>query len=73
MSDNEFVFIIFSTDIIDGAIKFDKEEILDAKWFSYDEIMQMHSELRTYDWITNAITAVENNKIGNINIIRVIK
>ena len=73
ISDNEFVFIIFSTDIIDGDIKFDKEEILDAKWFSYDEIVQMHSELRTYDWITNAITAVENNKIGNINIIRVIK
>lgn len=73
MVDNEFLVIIFSTEIIDGDIKFDKEEILDVKWFSYDEIMQMHNELRAYDWITNAITAVEKNNICNIDIIKIIK
>ncbi len=73
MVDDEFLGIIFSTEIIDGEIKIDKQEILDVKWFSYDEIMQMHNELRSYDWITNAITAVEKNNIGDIDIIKIIK
>lgn len=35
--------------------------------------MQMHNELRAYDWITNAVTAVEKNNIGDIDIIKIIK
>ena len=73
MIDNEFLLIIFSTEIIDGEPKFNEQEILDLKWFSYEEIMQMHNELRSYDWITNAITAVEKNNISNIDIIKIIK
>ena len=73
MSDNEFLCVIFSTDIVDGTINFNKNEILDVNWFSYKEIIEMHDELRSYDWITNAITAVENNDIGNLDIIRIIK
>ena len=73
MIDNEFLLIIFSTEIIDGEPKFNEQEILDLKWFSYEEIMQMHNELRSYDWITDAITAVENNNINNIDIIKIIK
>lgn len=73
MIDNEFLLIIFSTEIIDGEPKFNEQEILDLKWFSYEEIMQMHNELRSYDWITDAITAVEKNNINNIDIIKIIK
>jgi ADP-ribose pyrophosphatase YjhB (NUDIX family) len=73
MVDNEFLLIIFSTEIIDGEPKFNEQEILDLKWFSYEEIMQMHNELRSYDWITDAITAVEKNNINNIDIIKIIK
>lgn len=71
--DNEWVSVIFSTDIIDGKIEFDANEILDVKWFSYDEIMQMHEELRSYDWITSAITAVEKNEICCMDVIKIIK
>lgn len=71
ISGMEFLGIIFSTEIINGDIKFDKNEILDVKWFTYDEIMQMKNELRVYDLITNAITAIEKNNIGNIDIIKI--
>lgn len=71
--DNEFISIIFSTEVIGGEIKYNPDEILDVKWFSYDEIMNMHDELRTYDLITNAITSVENNQEGNIELIKIIK
>lgn len=73
MVDNEFLLIIFSTEIIDGEPKFNEQEILDLKWFSYEEIMQMHNELRSYDWITDAITAVEKNNLNKIDIIKIIK
>ncbi len=73
LEDNEFVSIIFNTKIIGGELKYNKDEILDVKWFSYDEIMNMHDELRTYDLITNAITADKNNEIGNIGLVKIIK
>ena len=72
MIDNEWLLIIFSTEVIDGKIKFDKEEILDVRWFSYDEIVQMHNELRS-DWVSDAITTIENNNVGSIDIIKIIK
>ena len=72
IEDNEWLSIIFSTEIIDGDIKFDHEEILDAKWFSFDEIIKMKKELRYYDWIVDEIKAVENNTISSIDIIKII-
>ena len=53
--------------IVGGSVNYDKNEILDVKWFTYDEIINMNDELRSYDWITHAITAVENNKIDRYN------
>lgn len=73
IKDNEWVSVIFSTKIIDGEIKFDSNEILDVKWFSYGEIMSMNNELRAYDWITNSITNVENNLQAPLELIKVIK
>lgn len=61
--------IAFSTEIIGGEIAFDPEEILDVEWFTYGEILQMHDELREYDWVTNAISAVENNHIGHLKMV----
>ncbi len=36
--DDIFVSVIFATKVICGDIKFDPNEILDAKWFTYEEI-----------------------------------
>lgn len=71
--DTEILFVVFSTDIISGDIKFDENEILDVKWYTYDEIINMKDELRSYDIITNAITAVENNNILDKSIIKIVK
>ena len=73
LTDNVLIGIVFSTEIIDGEVKFNKSEILDVKWFSYDEIIEMHDELRSYDFVVNSISSVENNNEVNINLIKVIK
>ena len=73
MKDNTFIGVVFSTEIIDGEIKFDENEILDVKWFTYDEIINMYDELRAYDWVTDSITAVENNTESDINLIKIMK
>ena len=68
-SDNAWVSVIFSTKLLEDNIKFDTDEILDVKWFTYEEIMTMKDELRSYKWITEAITAYKNNKIVDIDTI----
>lgn len=73
LSDNTWVSIIFSTKLIDSNIKFDKNEILDVKWFTYEEILSMKEELRAYDWITNAIAAYVEKRIINVDVVKVIK
>lgn len=64
---SEWVNIAFSTNIISGEIRFDKKEILDAKWFSLDDIINMKQDLRDLDWMLKAIIDCENDKIIDIN------
>lgn len=64
---SEWVNIAFSTNIIGGGIRFDKKEILDAKWFSLDDIINMKQDLRDLDWMLKAIIDCENDKIIDIN------
>lgn len=73
INDKEVTAIVFSTEIIDGSISYNKDEILDVRWFSYEEILNMHDKLRSYDWITRAVISVENNTIKDINVIEKIK
>lgn len=69
MEDDELLGLVFSTEITGGEIKIDPREILDIKWFTYDEILNMKDELRTYNLIVNSITAVENNNTVSLDII----
>ena len=69
MEDDELLGLVFSTEIIGGEIKINPREILDIKWFTYDEILNMKDELRTYNLIVNSITAVENNNTVSLDII----
>lgn len=72
MQDNSWISIIFSTKLLEENIMFDKNEILDVKWFTYEEILNMKEELRAYDWITDAISAFVNNRIADIDIVKMI-
>lgn len=73
LKDDIFLSLIFSTKMISENIKFDTNEILDVKWFSYEEIINMKNELRAYDWITNGIKRYRDNKITDLDIINRIK
>ena len=47
LEDDLFVMIVFNAKLIKENIKFEKEEILDIKWFDYDEIVnKMDGDLR---------------------------
>lgn len=48
----------FEAKIIGGILQFPEDEILDAQWFSYDEIKAMKEQLRD-QWVLEAIEALE--------------
>ncbi len=52
---------IFEAKIIGGGLNFPKDEILDAKWFSLDELGKMKDKLRE-SFIYEAIERFENKK-----------
>jgi 8-oxo-dGTP diphosphatase len=49
----------FKANIIGGDLNYPKEEMLDAQWFTFDEIKKMKDKLRG-NWIINAIALLEN-------------
>ena len=67
--DKIFVGFMFSAKIIDENINFDKHEILNVKWFSYEELLTMKDDLRLYNWIINAIKSYKDNKIMDLHTI----
>ncbi len=48
----------FEAKIVGGELKFQQEELLDAKWFTFDEIKNMKEKLRG-NWIMEAISDLE--------------
>ena len=67
--DNIAIGIIFSTKIVGGEIHFNPDEILDAKWFTYDEILAMKSELRSADFLIGAINNLRSHRVAPIDIL----
>ena len=47
---------VFSAEIVGGKFEFPKDEILDAKWFTFEEIRKMKDKLRG-NWIIESINA----------------
>ena len=50
---------IYRIDCAAGDLKFDKSEILDVRWFSVDEILDMKDQLRKL-WVIDALNIKEN-------------
>lgn len=73
LENDVWMSVIFKTKLLQENISFDKSEILDVKWFTYDEILNMKTELRSYDWITNSIKALVENKVADIDLVKIIK
>lgn len=47
----------FEVKVIGGKLSFPREEILDAKWFTYEEIVAMEDQLRDAEYILSALKA----------------
>lgn len=73
LKDDIFITIIFSTKLINEDIKYDKNEILDVKWFEYDDIIKnMDSELRDLNFIKQPIINLKSNNIAPIEIVNIL-
>lgn len=70
LHDDVFVSIVFSTKLLSDKITYNHNEILDVKWFTYEELLNMKDELRAYNWIINSITALIENKVADIDLIK---
>lgn len=71
LKDKEFLSIIFSTKLIKENIKYNKNEILNVKWFTYDEILNMKDSLQSCNLIIAVINSYINKEITDINLIKI--
>jgi len=42
-----------------GELKFPEDEMIDAQWFTFDEINLMKDKLRS-EWVLETVTILEN-------------
>ena len=70
LKDNVVVSVIFQAKLLDNNITYDPNEILDVKWFTYEELVNMKEELRSYNGIISRITTLIENKAADINLVK---
>lgn len=73
MENDVFLSMIFTTKIVAENIIFDSSEVLDVKWFSYDEIVGMKDELRSPELVLGSIDNCRNNIVASLEMIQLIK
>lgn len=73
LEDDLFVMIIFTTEILKENIAYDKNEILDVKWFSYDEIENKINDKLRGSYIKDAVKNVRNNVISPIEVFNILE
>jgi len=72
LQDDLLVVIVFNAKLVKETIKFNKEEILDVKWFDYDEIInKMDNELRG-SYIKTAVINQRNKLTAPIDVVHVL-
>ncbi len=73
LEDDIFISIVFSTIVLSDNIKFDSKEILDARWFSYEELLSMRAQLRSEKLILGAINNLRNKLVASISIVEMLE
>lgn len=73
LEDDLFVMIVFNAKLIKENIEFDKEEILDVKWFDYDEIVNKMDSILRGTYVRTSIMNQKNNLIAPIDIVDILK
>ena len=73
LEDDLFVMIVFNAKLINENIEFDKEEILDVKWFDYDEIVNKMESMLRGNYARTAVINQNNNLAAPIDIVDILK
>ena len=73
LEDDLFVMIGFNAKLINENIEFDKEEILDVKWFDYDEIVNKMESMLRGNYVRTAVINQNNNLVAPIDIVDILK
>ena len=68
--DDNLVGILFSATPVSEEISFSQDEILDARWFSYEEIVAMRDrdELRDVPFVLGAIDNLRNGLVAPLEL-----
>lgn len=67
---SEIIWIVFKASVIKGNLKFNKGELLDAKWVSFDEFDEMpDSELRRKE-LRTVVNDYKTREIVNLDLVR---
>ncbi len=70
LEDDLLVMIFFNAKLINESIKFNKEEILDVKWLTYDEI---NKKMIRGSYVKKAIANYQNKLIAPIDMVDILK
>ena len=72
LEDDLFIMIVFNAKLISENIEYDKEEILDVKWFDYDEIVNKMDDILRGNYVRTAVINQKNNLIASIDIVDIL-
>ena len=73
MENTTFLLITFTTELLEENISFNKEEILDVRWISKEELKNMTSEnLRNEKLIKRTLEMLEENRKYPLDVIEVL-
>ena len=73
LENTTFLLITFTTELLEENISFNKEEILDIKWFSKEELKNMTSEnLRDEKLTKRTLEMLEENRKYSLDVIEVL-
>ena len=64
--------IVFNAKLIKESIKFDKEEILDVKWFEYDDIVNKMDDMLRGRYVRTAVMNQKKKLVASINILSIL-
>lgn len=64
--------IVFNAKLIKENIEYDKEEILNVKWFAYDEIVNKMADKLRGSYVKKAVYNQKNNLIAPIEIVNIL-
>lgn len=73
LENTTFIIITFTTELLEEKISFNKEEILDVKWISKEELENMNNEnLRDEKLIKRTLELLKENKLYPLDTIEIL-